>query len=332
MTQGSPLSEKDRTVILELAKEGYSSRVIADRVGRGKDAVLKVIRNGKIRAGVRRRGVRRKLPLRGLRLMIRAAHSGSYTAQDLQQRYAPMISVRRVQQLLAAEPTLKWEKMPSAPGLTRAHKQTRLCWARSMVRKGDALWRKVVFSDESRFTLDGPDGYSAHWQDTRKCGRWRSSRRFGGGSVMVWGAFSYRGKTELVFVDGNMDSSKYCSILDTNLIPFIGDVHPRGAVFQQDNASCHTSEYTKEWFQDMEVSVMDWPSRSPDLNPIENLWSVIGKEVYKQGRQFDTLDDLKEALQIAWENINGMVCKNLVNSMSDRLLAVIDSKGGPTSY
>ena len=132
--------------------------------------------------------------------MFRVALTSSNIAQGLQQRYAPMISVRMMQQLLVAEPPLNWEKMSSAPGLKPAHKQTHLCWARSMVRKEDAFWRKVVFSDESRFILDGTDAYSAHWQDARKWRRWRWSRCVGGGSVIVWGAFSYRGKVEPIFV------------------------------------------------------------------------------------------------------------------------------------
>ena len=82
----------------------------------------------------------------------------------------------------------------------------------------------------------------------------------------------------------------------------------------------------------MEASVMGWPSRLLDLHPIKNLEFVIGKEIYKQGKVFDITNDLKEALMIEFVNIIWTVGKNLVNSMSERLLAVIDSKSAPTLY
>ncbi|KIH43245.1 hypothetical protein ANCDUO_26754 [Ancylostoma duodenale] len=50
-------------------------------------------------------------------------------------------------------------------------------------------WTKVVFLDEKKFNLDGPDGYKYYWRDPRKDTVVFSRRNFGGGNVMVWGAF-----------------------------------------------------------------------------------------------------------------------------------------------
>ncbi len=82
----------------------------------------------------------------------------------------------------------------------------------------------------------------------------------------------------------------------------------------------------------MDVNVMDWPSRSPDQNPIENLWAILAKELYKNGRQFDCLDDLKEALILAWDAIELEILHNLVKSLPRCIVSLIEARGGPTSY
>ena len=332
MVQGVALTEAERATVLALHGEGKSSRAIANNINRGRDAVLRVIKSASVRGGTRKRGVHRKLPLRAVRLLLRAARTGRFTASELQRRYAPQVTVRRVQQLLAADPTLSWEKAQSAPALYPVPRSTRMDWVRQYLPKGARFWRSVVFSDESRFSLDGPDGLSAHWQDQRRNAGWRVHRRNNGGSVMVWAAFSRAGKSELVFIDGTMDSSKYCATLSTTLLPFIEQHHPRGARFQQDNAPCHVSAYSKQYFSDMDIDVIDWPSRSPDLNPIENLWAILARDVYKLGRQFDTVADLKEALFYCWDTITIDTLQKLVDSMPKRLMDCMEARGGFTSF
>ena len=147
-----------------------------------------------------------------------------------------MVTLRRVQQLFAAKPDIVWSLMPTVPKLTPHHRHQRLKWGREMAVKGESWWRRVVFSDESRFPLDGPDGLSAHWHDTRRPWRWHHNRQNQGGSVMIWTCFSAHDKSELVFINGNMDSSLNCATLGTTVLPFIEQKHPRGAIFQQDNA------------------------------------------------------------------------------------------------
>lgn len=87
--------------------------------------------------------------------------------------------------------------------------------------------------------------------------------------------FSACGKSDLEFVDNTMDSFAYCAIIGITLLPYIDDKHPTGPIFPQDNASFHSPEYTKEWFMDMVLLVMNWAARSPDLNPIENICGLL---------------------------------------------------------
>jgi hypothetical protein len=66
------------------------------------------------------------------------------------------------------------------------------------------------------------------------------------------------------------------------------------------------------------VNVLPWTARSPDLNPIENLWSIRTRHVYANGRQFDNVRDLTAALYEAWDAIEMKVLTTLIESMPRR--------------
>ncbi len=86
---------------------------------------------------------------------------------------------------------------------------------------------------------------------------------------MFWGAFSHYDKSQLVFVSGRMNAEHYCSVLEQALLLLL-DRHLANNLYQPDNALPHIANYTKQWQSDNNVDVIDWPARSPDLNPIEN--------------------------------------------------------------
>ena len=77
-------------------------------------------------------------------------------------------------------------------------------------------------------------------------------------------------------------------------------------VFQQDNTVVHNAHLTKDFFQRNNVTLLDHPASSPDLNPTENnvnIWGWMAREVYKNGHQFQTVGALREAIFTTWSNV-----------------------------
>ncbi|GIX90432.1 DDE_3 domain-containing protein [Caerostris extrusa] len=71
------------------------------------------------------------------------------------------------------------------------------------------------------------------------------------------------------------DSQKYISILQDKIVTIMQTFSGSIDVFQQDHAPCHTSKLTTKFLQVKKLTVLDWPGNSPDVNPFENLWSIV---------------------------------------------------------
>lgn len=149
---------------------------------------------------------------------------------------------------------------------------------------------------------------------------------------MIWGAFSSHGKCELAVVPTKMNSEDYIRILESHLEPYLQQYDHLELTFQQDNASVHSSKVTKTYLQRSGINVMNWPAVSPDLNPIENVWGILVREIYDDGKQYNTVDELEVAIRNSWRTISTQTLQNLSQSMPNRIFQVINRNGGATDY
>lgn len=139
-------------------------------------------------------------------------------------------------------------------------------------------WNKIVFSDESKFEVAVGDSRSRVIRSKHEAFHpdcLKRTVKFPK-SLMVWGCMSAKGLGTLEFIESTVNAPKYQEILTKSLLPSVQRLYPDGKfIFQQDGASCHTAKSTKKWFTDNNITVLDWPSSSPDLNIIETVWQKM---------------------------------------------------------
>jgi transposase len=126
----------------------------------------------------------------------------------------------------------------------------------------------------------------------------------------------------------------YKQIITRNAIPSGRRLIGKPFIFQQDNDPKHTARIVKNYLArktaDGTLKLLDWPSQSPDLNPIEHVWKLMKDEVRKL--KPTNLNDLFEKLETVWRNIPIDYLQRLIDSMPQRCQAVIDANGMHTKY
>ena len=345
-----------RAQAITLLEEKYSYSVIAKKLGRSKAWISKWAnrykQNPKETLQSRYQGGRKSVLTAAAQKLIR------------QSKYVRVQSLRKLVRRLKDKrlagcketirqymrTTLKWKcfKRQKVPKLSSAYKVRRVNFAKKFK---DINWSRVMFTDESPFKLYYvPNSKNdVVWGSQETSVPCAPQVKFSP-SVLVWGGITARGLTKLHIIPSktSVNSTYYINeilkkeskpafqrtVVCTDFTATKLFLKNSEGLFQQDGARAHTSRASVEWLNtniNGYISPEDWPPNSPDLSPIENVWSIMAATVYADPEP-QTLNSLKRRLRKAWKSIPLKTLTNLIGSMHDRLQAVLKNKGDIIKY
>ena len=334
------VSEFDSGRIVAYRECGLSFRDIATRIGRNPTTVMRIW-NRWVQEGHTERHAGSQRPpatnAREDRHVVRSAlQDRTATSRTLSQEMglfaARQVSARTVRRRLEQHGLSARRPLLRLP-LTLQHRDARRQWC-AQRQNWIQEWHHVVFSDESRFCVQHHDGRIRVWRHRGErtwpaCIRYRHTGPAPG--VMVWAAIGYTTRTPLVRVVGNLNSQRYISqILRPVAVPYLrglGDV-----IFQQDNARPHVARRVLTYLDTEGVRLLPWPARSPDLSPIENIWSWVAERLGRHRSPATTIDEVWHRLEAAWNDLPVSVIQAQFDSMPNRVRAVLAARGGSCVY
>jgi hypothetical protein len=194
---------------------------------------------------------------------------------------------------------------------------------------------QVIFTDEAMIEINQQQVHYVRRRidEPLRQVHFRQQRGFST-KIMFWGAITIFGPGCLVPVEGTMCSEKYVDILDIHLMPLAQNIFGEQPwKLLQDGARCHTSQRTTKFLEEKGIQCVEWSSYSPDMNAIENVWSVLKRKLYRQGSGKSRSEVIERAQKI-WEEDDELrhTAINCVMSMTNRVSQLYHMKGGNTTF
>ena len=146
------------------------------------------------------------------------------------------------------------------------------------------------------------------------------------------GLAGYFGKTSVKIIVEGMNSVRYINLIKEQINNHAERISGPDYIFQQDNAPVRTSILVQSHFNENYISILAWPARSLELNIIENFWVELVHGVYANGKQYQHVQELKNAIVREWDTLSQNFFQKLYKSIANRTIEVIENKVGCTHY
>lgn len=209
-------------------------------------------------------------------------------------------------------------KIPqNKPLLTDKHIEDRLKWCEMW--KDYKNWKNVKFTDEctifiqkegERWIFKNINDYDMSVKHSYK--------------INIWGSISVNFKREIYLFTEILTGEKYIEILKNHC------KINKFTIFQDDNDPKHRSAIVLNWKKKNNITSINWPSNSPDLNPIENIWHLLKTDMKKIN--YLNVKEFKESILKCWNTIDQNFINNAINSIPKRILNVIEKNGKTIDY
>ena len=318
--------------IVTLKEEGYTFRQISQQLQVSIGSVHNVIRSNGDFISRRKNSGRKRITSWRDDIIIKRAVQRSPTASSLKivrmlNDSGVEVSSRTVRRRLTSQLGLPARRPAKVPMLTKIQIKKRLDFCKQHAHWTKDDWRCVMFTDESCMQQVRNIGYNyvRRPKGSRLKPQYTQKTVKHPPTVMIWGAITYRGHAGLHFMEKNekLNGQKYVQILNEK-VKIHMDITGT-SIFQQDSAPPHICKLAKQWFQENNVTLLDWPSNSPDLNCIENCWALMKSRV--SAYQPKSMEQLKEIVKKVWiEDVTQDYCSALIDSMPERIKLVIKNK------
>ena len=326
------MSPDVRAQIIAFAIQGMKKKKIAEKVGCSRGCVHytlnKFKRTGKVIDLPSPNGKSVLSQVQVNKIVERSKQYSFASAREIRDKEKLSCSVSTVKRVLKKY-DLNGYRAVTRQLLSATHMAERVKFAQGMLGKD---WKNIIFSDEksmqnyynARPYVRRPRGQAFN---ERYIIRMDKTRKF---KLNLWGYITPT-DFKLYQIPDKHDSESYVEVLEKAKIPSIAEKKK----FMQDNARIHTSKLTTGYLEKSKVELLPWPARSPDLNPIENVWAEMQKSVYRQillKSPPKTRDQLFLMCKLGFETACKKNLVALYNSMPNRVQKVIELKGKTTKY
>lgn len=343
MPRGQELSIELRGQVVGMALANKSSRKIGDELGIPHTTIAYAIRRFKennSNINRERSGRPAILTERSKNLLGRQAKLKRFKPLKEIANQLPVNVSLTVARKALKERGINHHVAAKKPLISTQNVQRRTNWCLRFSNWSEDAWKKVVWSDESTVELGLSSRKIMVWRpqgERYQADNLAANQRSGRISVMFWSCFWQNELGPLVaFPSGRINSSVYCEVVENHLFPFyqaVKAVLNDEPWFMDDNCKVHTSIETRACKNELKIRSLEWPSQSPDLNPIENLWKLWKDNIQKITPPPQNRQELIEAAQEAWEQLKTTdIGQSLANSIKRRVQAARAAKGQPTKY